>query len=104
MVTLGPASRRCRRECAGPKHTGADAGGLSHIRAVASDLIGDASSPLPTSKSQEKKWSKEIRARLSGWVDAEIVPLLKQDLLQQGLPAAIRADGDKVFIDYKPLD
>ncbi|MDO8777592.1 MAG: nucleotidyl transferase AbiEii/AbiGii toxin family protein [Burkholderiaceae bacterium] len=73
------------------------------IRAIASDLIGDTGSPLPTSKSQEKKWSKEIRARLSSWVDAEIVPRLKQDLLQQGLPAAVRAEGDKVFIDYKPL-
>ena len=73
------------------------------IRAIASDLIGDTSSPLPATKSQEKKWSKEIRARLSSWVDAEIVPQLKQALLQQGLPATVRAEGDKVFIDYEPL-
>lgn len=73
------------------------------IRAIASDLIGDTSSPLPATKSQEKKWSKEIRARLSSWVDAEIVPKLKQALLQQGLPATVRAEGDKVFVDYKPL-
>jgi hypothetical protein len=73
------------------------------IRAIASDLVGDANAPLPTSKSQEKKWSKEIRLRLSDWVRAEIVPRLKQDLLQQGLPATVRAEGDKVFIDYTPL-
>ncbi len=73
------------------------------IRAIASDLIGGTGSPLPASKSQEKKWSKEIRARLSSWVDAEIMPRLKQDLLQQGLPATVRAEGDKVFIDYEPL-
>lgn len=73
------------------------------IRAIASDLVGDAGSPLPTSKSQEKKWSKEIRARLSSWVGAEIVPWLKQDLGQQGLPATVRVEGDKVFIDYEPL-
>lgn len=73
------------------------------IRAIASDLIGDTGLPLPASKSQEKKWSKEIRVRLSSWVDAEIVPQLKQALLQQGLPAAVRAEGDKVFIDYEPL-
>jgi Nucleotidyl transferase AbiEii toxin, Type IV TA system len=73
------------------------------IRAIASDLIGDTGSPLPASKSQEKKWSKEIRARLSSWVDAEIVPQLKQALLQQVLPATVRAEGDKVFIDYEPL-
>ena len=73
------------------------------IRAIASDLVGDADVPLPASKSQEKKWSKEIRARLSDWVGLEIVPRLKHDLEQQGLPATARAEGDKVFIDYAPL-
>ncbi len=73
------------------------------IRAIASDLVGDADAPLPASKSQEKKWSKEIRARLSDWVGAEIVPRLKQDLEQYGLPATVRSEGDKVFIDYTPL-
>jgi len=73
------------------------------IRAIASDLVGDADAPLPTSKSQEKKWSKEIRARLSDWVGTEIVPRFKRDLEQEELPATVRAEGDKVFIDYAPL-
>jgi hypothetical protein len=73
------------------------------IRAIAGDLVGDADAPLPASKSQEKKWTKEIRARLSDWVGAEIVPRLKIDLEQDGLPATVRAEGDKVFIDYAPL-
>ena len=73
------------------------------IRAIAGDLVGNTDAPLPSSKSQEKKWSKEIRARLSDWVAAEIVPRLKQDFEQQSLPASARADGDKVIIDYTPL-
>jgi hypothetical protein len=73
------------------------------IRAIARDLVGDADVPLPASKSQEKKWSKELRARLSDWVGAEIVPSLKLDLEQNGLPATVRAEGDKVFVDYVPL-
>lgn len=73
------------------------------IRAIASDLVGDADAPLPASKSQEKKWSKEIRARLSDWVGSEIVPRLEHDLEQQGLPATVRAEGDKVFVEYAPL-
>jgi hypothetical protein len=73
------------------------------IRAIAGDLVGDADTPLPASKSQEKKWTKEIRARLSGWVGAEIVPRLKLDLEQHSLPATARAEGDKAFIDYAPL-
>jgi len=73
------------------------------IRAIAGDLIGDAGVPLPASKSQEKKWSKEIRARLADWVGTDVVPRLQQDLGQHGLPATVRAEGDKVFIDYTPL-
>ena len=73
------------------------------IRAIAADLVGDADAPLPASKRQEKKWRKEIRTRLSDWVGAEIVPRLKHDLEQNGLPATVRADGDKVFIDYTSL-
>lgn len=73
------------------------------IRAIAGDLIGDAGTPLPASKSQEKKWSKEIRARLADWVATDVVPRLQQDLGQHGLPATVRAEGDKVFIDYTPL-
>lgn len=73
------------------------------IRAIAGDLVGDSDVPLPATKSQEKKWSKEIRARLSDWVATEIVPRIKQSLEQNGLPAKVRAEGDKVFIDYVPL-
>ena len=73
------------------------------IRAIAGDLVGEADVPLPTSKSQERKWSKEIRARLTDWVGAEIVPNLKRKLEQYDLPAKVRAEGDKVFIDYTPL-
>jgi len=73
------------------------------IRAIASDLIGEAGTPLPASKSQEKKWSKEIRTRLAEWVTADVVPLLQEELQKQGLPAQARAEGDKVFIDYTPL-
>lgn len=73
------------------------------IRAIAGDLVGDADVPLPASKSQERKWSKEIRARLSDWVATEIVPWIKQALDLNGLPATVRAEVDKVFIDYVPL-
>ena len=73
------------------------------IRAIAGDLVGDSQASLPASKSQEKKWSKEIRARLAEWVKVEIVPRLEVDLAQQDLPATVRAEGDKVFIDYQAL-
>lgn len=73
------------------------------IRAIASDLIGEAGTPLPASRSQEKRWSKEIRTRLAEWVTAEVAPRLQQNLKQHDLPAQARADGDKIFIEYTPL-
>lgn len=73
------------------------------IRAIAGDLIGDTGTPLPASKSQEKKWSKEIRARLADWVATDVGPRLQHDLEEHGLPATVRVEGDKVFIHYAPL-
>lgn len=73
------------------------------IRAIAGDLVGDVDVPLPASRSQEKRWSREIRVRLIDWIADEIVPRLKQDIEQQSLPASVRVEDDKVFIDYVPL-
>jgi Nucleotidyl transferase AbiEii toxin, Type IV TA system len=73
------------------------------IRAIAADLIGDSSAPLPSSRSQEKKWSKQIQTRLADWVATEVVPQLTCELAEHGLPASARAEGSKVFVDYKPM-
>ena len=73
------------------------------IRAIAGDLVGDVVTPLPASKSQEKKWTKEIRTRLKAWVLTELTPLLCGELERQGLPATARADEQKVYINYAPL-
>jgi len=73
------------------------------IRAIASDLIGEAGETLPPNRSQEKRWSKAIRARLSDWIVAEVLPLIQDELARQRLPATASAEGDKVFIAYEPL-
>lgn len=73
------------------------------IRAIAGDLVGNTDEPLPANRSQEKKWSKAIRMRLADWVSAEIAPGLQQDLLRHDLPATVRVEGDKAFIDYRAL-
>jgi hypothetical protein len=73
------------------------------IRTIARDLVGGGDTPLPANGSQERKWTKVIRARLSQWIDAEIVPRLRADLKAHGLPATARPEGERVFIDYAPL-
>jgi Nucleotidyl transferase AbiEii toxin, Type IV TA system len=73
------------------------------IRAIAPDLIARAESPWPTSRSQEKKWSKAIRQRLADLVSASLAPELAAALASQGLPAKVRAQDEQVFIDYEAL-
>lgn len=73
------------------------------IRVIAADLVGSAAIALPSSKSQEKKWIKEIRSRLADWVTTTVLPQVRQALVAQGLAATSRAEGDKLFIDYTPL-
>jgi len=71
------------------------------IRAIAGDLVSAADKNLlPRSRSQQQRWSQEIRSRMSQKISAEIVPTLAQALREQGLPAAVRAEGERAFIDY----
>ena len=73
------------------------------IRAIAPDLIEGAESPWPTSRSQEKKWSKAIRHRLANLVSDELAPALTSALAEQDLPATARAEGEQLLIDYEAL-
>jgi len=73
------------------------------IRALAPDLTGDALEALPSNRSQEKRWSREVRARLPEWVRASVAPLLESAIAKEGLRAKLRLDGDRAFIDYEPL-
>lgn len=73
------------------------------IRAIAGDLIGDAEEPLPPSRSQEKRWTKAIRSRLSKWVGRDVLPVVEARLAAQRLSARVTADDDKVVIEYEPI-
>ena len=71
------------------------------IRAIAPDLVGERAEPLPTTRSEEKRWSKAVRDRLPKWVVETTQPLIQDAIAAQGLPASTRAGGDKLFIDYE---
>lgn len=73
------------------------------IRAIAGDLVADAQDALPPNRSQEQKWSKTIKARLAQWIQAEVAPLIQTAIDAGQLPARVRTDSEKVFIDYDPL-
>jgi hypothetical protein len=71
------------------------------IRAIAPDLVGGSDEALPKTRSEEKRWSSEVRRRLPEWVDATVQPVIANALALEGLAATIRVDGEKLFIDYE---
>jgi hypothetical protein len=71
------------------------------IRAIAPDLVGDAGDALPKSRSEEKRWSSEVRKRLPEWVAGSAQPIIADALAAESLAANIRADGEKLLIDYE---
>lgn len=73
------------------------------IRTIAPDLVSGSADALPSTRSQEKKWSKEIRSRLAQWVEADALPVVGAALAAAGLKARARADEVKIYIEYEPL-
>lgn len=72
------------------------------IRSIAPDLVGEDGEALPTTRSEERRWSKEVRKRLPEWVHDSVCPVIATALAADGLNAATRVEGEKLFIDYEP--
>ncbi|MEA2754493.1 MAG: hypothetical protein QOJ54_782 [Aliidongia sp.] len=71
------------------------------IRAIAPDLVGDGDEALPKTRSEEKRWSSEVRRRLPGWVTGTAQPVIASALAAEGLTATIHIEGERLFIDYE---
>ncbi|MEO7692109.1 MAG: nucleotidyl transferase AbiEii/AbiGii toxin family protein [Sphingomonas sp.] len=71
------------------------------IRAIAPDLVGDDGEALPKTRSEEKRWSSEVRKRLPEWVERSVQPIIAKALAAETLAATIRVEGEKLFIDYE---
>ena len=73
------------------------------IRAIAPDLVGDDGEALPTTRSEEKRWSKAVRHRLPEWVKGAVQPLIVGAIGAQGVSATTRIEDEKLFIDYEAI-
>ena len=74
------------------------------IRAFAPDLVSVAvADALPPSRSQEKRWTQTIRARLAKWVRDEACPTIEVGLAAAGFGAQVRPDRDRLYIRYETL-
>ena len=74
------------------------------IRAFAPDLVADAGDEaLPPTRSQERRWTRAIRARLNEWVRDEAGPSIATRLLCDRFQATVSADAERLRIVYEPL-
>lgn len=56
---------------------------------------------MPTTRSEEKRWSSEVRKRLQACVADTAQPIIADALAAEALVATIRVEGEKLFIDYE---
>lgn len=73
------------------------------IRALAPDLVADNEEALPKTRSEEKRWSSEVRRRLPTWVTDTVAPIIAGELQKQSLSAEIRIEADRLYIDYQTI-
>ncbi|TWC77404.1 hypothetical protein FB593_11542 [Rhizobium sp. SJZ105] len=73
------------------------------IRELAHDLVGENDEALPKTRSEEKRWTSEVRKRLPVWVYETVSPLIVDAINAQSLPAIVRVEADKLFIDYEAV-
>ncbi len=73
------------------------------IRTIAPDLVAQTPDGLPKTRSQQKRWTDEIRKRLRDWVATEMLPFILHRLSETDKDAVATAEGDAIIIAYKPL-
>ena len=74
------------------------------IRALVHDLVGDSPHPLPASRSQEKRWTREIRERLAAWTRDAAAPFLTEALRAVEARGEVRIESAELLICNAPLN
>ena len=74
------------------------------IRAFAPDLVsGTGEEAIPPTRSQQKRWIRAIRTRLTEWVNDQACQFVSEQLAINGFEADVRAQGDHSYIHYESL-
>ncbi len=76
------------------------------IREIAGDLTGHKPHPLPASGSQEKKWTKTIKERLTEWVAGDALGTIKRAIHVAQVSAQARIkpnDSHAIVIEYESV-
>lgn len=73
------------------------------IRALAPELVGDMDEPVPLTRSQQRKWTDEIRVTLPRWIGEAVAPCIERQLSADGLRARLIQDTEKLTINYQAV-
>jgi predicted nucleotidyltransferase component of viral defense system len=73
------------------------------IRAIAPDLVAKTADGFPETRSQQQKWTDEIRKRLNDWVADTMEPYLAERLAKIVSDGEVTADGDTIILQYPPV-
>ena len=74
------------------------------IRAFAPDLVsGAGEEALPSTRSQEQRWSRAIRSRLAEWVRGEALAAVSEGLDRAGSSVEVSASGERLVVRYESL-
>jgi hypothetical protein len=69
------------------------------IRRIAADLVGENNEEaLPPTKSQEKRWTRDIRERLTKWAAEDVLPLLQRAIADEKLSATALVDPEDTHV------
>jgi len=78
------------------------------ICTIAPDLVSqpglDTSGydPLPSTRSQAKRWSKTINSRLAAWIEEKAAPLIKEGMESEGFDVGVQVEAHRLYVAYKP--
>lgn len=68
------------------------------IRRLLPDLAGAVEDPVPATRAEERRWSRDVQRLLPLWVEGEVRPMLKARLAADGVAAEVRIEGAKAFV------
>ena len=78
------------------------------ICAIAPDLVSrpgvDTSGydPLPSTRSQAKRWSKDINSRLTAWIAESAFPAIEEGMQRAGFDVGVQVEAHRLYVTYEP--
>lgn len=77
---------------------------LTHdIRQLIPDMADAGDEPIPSSRSQARRWTDAVKERLPVWISGEVVPVLKAAAKASGLDLTLVQEGEKLRLQYAQL-